>query len=152
MLPKVKESEVAQLCPTPWTHYSLPGSSVHGIFQARILEWVAISFSRRSSWPRDFTQVSCVVGRCFTVWVTREVSHNDYNTTMGCRASSYIFLPIIYGTFFYPYPVAIVTAPVCWWRNGDTKQFGRTCGVLREPKKKIPFSWLSLESIKKQKK
>ena len=40
--------------------YSLPGSSIHGIRQARILEWVAISFSRGSSWPRDQTQVSCV--------------------------------------------------------------------------------------------
>ena len=52
---------------------SLPGSSVHGIFQARVLEWVAISFSRRSSWPRDWTQVSRIVGRRFTVWATREV-------------------------------------------------------------------------------
>ena len=41
---------------------SPPGSSVHGISQARILEWVAISFSRGSSWPRDWTQVSCIVG------------------------------------------------------------------------------------------
>ena len=49
------ESEVAQSCPTLCDpmDYSLPGSSVHGIFQARILEWVAISFSRRSSQPRD---------------------------------------------------------------------------------------------------
>ena len=45
--------------------YSLPGSSVHGIFQARILEWVATSFSTRSSWPRDWTRVSCIVGRHF---------------------------------------------------------------------------------------
>ena len=52
---------------------SLPGSSVHGIFQARVLDWVAISFSRGSSWPRDQTQVSCIVGRCFTIWATREV-------------------------------------------------------------------------------
>ena len=51
---------------------SLPGSSVHGILQARVLEWVAISFSRGSSWPRDRTQVSHVVGRCFTIWATRE--------------------------------------------------------------------------------
>ena len=40
---------------------SLPGSSVHGILQARILEWVAMSSSRRSSWPRDQTQVSCLL-------------------------------------------------------------------------------------------
>ena len=51
---------------------SLPGSSVHGIFQVRILEWVAISFSRGSSWPRDQTQVSHTVGRLFTIWATRE--------------------------------------------------------------------------------
>ena len=51
---------------------SPPGSLVHGIFQAWILEWVAIPFSRGSSWPRDRTQVSCIVSRCFTVWATRE--------------------------------------------------------------------------------
>ena len=52
---------------------SLPGSSVHGIFQARVLEWVAISFSWGSSWPKDRTQVSRIVDRCFTIWATREV-------------------------------------------------------------------------------
>ena len=52
---------------------SLPGSSIHGIFQARILEWVAISFSRRSSWTRDRTWVSHIVGRRFTFWAIREV-------------------------------------------------------------------------------
>ena len=48
-------SEVAQSCPTLCDHMdcSQPGSSIHGIFQPRILEWVAISFSRRSSQPRD---------------------------------------------------------------------------------------------------
>ena len=54
--------------------YSPPGSSVHGIFQARILERAAISFSRRPSQPRDWTRVARIVGRCFTVWATREVS------------------------------------------------------------------------------
>ena len=43
-----------------------PGSSVHGILQARVLEWVAISFSRGSSQPRDQTRVSCIAGRFFT--------------------------------------------------------------------------------------
>ena len=52
---------------------SPPGSSIHGILQTRTLEWVAISFSRGSSWPRDRTRVSRVVGRCFTIWATREV-------------------------------------------------------------------------------
>ena len=50
---------------------SLPGSSTHGIFQARILEWIAISFSRGSSWSRDQTQVSCTAERLFTIWATR---------------------------------------------------------------------------------
>ena len=52
--------------------YSLPGSSVHVILQARVLYWVAISFSRGSSRPRDWTQVSLIERRHFTVWVTRE--------------------------------------------------------------------------------
>ena len=51
---------------------SLSGSSVHGIFQARVLEWIAISFSRGSSWPRNRTWVSRIAGRCFTVWATEE--------------------------------------------------------------------------------
>ena len=51
---------------------SLPGSSVHGIFQVRILEWVGIPFSRGSSQPRNWTQISCNVGRFFTIWATRE--------------------------------------------------------------------------------
>ena len=53
-------------------NFSPPCSSIHGIFQARVLEWVAISFSRRSSGPRDWTQVSCTAGRFFTHWATRE--------------------------------------------------------------------------------
>ena len=51
---------------------SLPGSSVHGILQARLPEWLAIPFSRGSSWPRDWTRVSYIAGRFFTVWATRE--------------------------------------------------------------------------------
>ena len=51
---------------------SLPGSSVHGTFQARVLEWVAISFYRGSSQPRDWTPVSHIAGRCFIIWATRE--------------------------------------------------------------------------------
>ena len=65
---------VAQSCPTLCDPMdcSPPGSSVHEIFQARILEWVAISFSRGSSQPRDQTRVSCTAGRFITDWATRE--------------------------------------------------------------------------------
>jgi len=67
-LPKVKSKVlITQSCPTLWKSMdcSPPGFSVHGIFQARILEWVAISSSRGSSQPRDQTQVSCTAGRFF---------------------------------------------------------------------------------------
>ena len=76
LLSSVKEKVlVAQLC-TTLCHprdCSLPGSSVHEIFKVRILKWVAIPFSREPSQPRDQTQVSCISGRFFTVWTTREV-------------------------------------------------------------------------------
>ena len=65
---------VAQSCPTLCDpmDWGSPGSSVHRILQGRILDWVAISFSRRSSQPRDWTQVSSIAGWLFTVWATRE--------------------------------------------------------------------------------
>ena len=55
---------------TPWAVYI-----VHGILQARILEWVAFPFSRGSSQPRDQTQVSSIAGRFFTLWATRETNY-----------------------------------------------------------------------------
>ena len=69
---------VAQLDPTLCNPVdcSPPGSSVHGIPQARILEWVAIPFSRGSSWPRDQIQVFLIAGRFFTTWATREAPDN----------------------------------------------------------------------------
>ena len=65
---------IAQSCPTLWDHMycSLPSSCIHGILQARILEWVAIAFSRRSSWPRDWTRISRIGGRRFNLWASRE--------------------------------------------------------------------------------
>ena len=70
-----KWSKVTQLCLTLCDPLdcSLPGSSIHGIFQARILEWVAVSFSRGTSQPRDRTRVFHIVGIRFTIWATREV-------------------------------------------------------------------------------
>ena len=56
---------------------SPPGSSV----QARLLEWVAIPFSRGSSWPRDWTQVSCLAGRFFTNWARREAQTKNRKVT-----------------------------------------------------------------------
>ena len=84
---KKSESEVIQSCPTLCDHLdcSLPGSSVHGILQARILEWVVVSFSRGSSQPRDWTQLSWIVGRCFTIWATREGLVLLLQTSLHCN-------------------------------------------------------------------
>ena len=70
----LKWSKVAQSCLTLCNPVdcSLPGSSIHEILQAKILEWVAISLSRGSSWTRDWTRVSHIAGRCFNLWATRE--------------------------------------------------------------------------------
>ena len=67
-------TSLTQLCLTLWDPMdcSPPGSSLHGILQARILEWVAISFSRGSSRPRDQTPVSRIAGSYFNFWATRE--------------------------------------------------------------------------------
>ena len=81
---KVKSLSRVRLFATP-RDCSLPGSSVHGIFQSRVLEWVAIPFSRRSSQPRDWTRVSRTVGRRFTIWATREVDLNNIS-----------WIPVIY--------------------------------------------------------
>ena len=65
-------------------HCSLPGSSAHGIFQARILEWVAIYFPKGSFRPRAWTWVPYTVGRFFTVWATREAL--NINILLGKKA------------------------------------------------------------------
>ena len=51
-----------------------PGFSVHGILQARIIQWIVIRFCKGSSWLKDWTQMSCTAGRFFTIWATREAS------------------------------------------------------------------------------
>ena len=73
--------KIAQSCPTLCDPLdcSLPGSSVHGILQARILEWVTVHFSRGSSQPRDQTQVSCIAGRFYTIWATREAQNTVHD-------------------------------------------------------------------------
>ena len=63
---EVKSLSRVRLFATPWTS-SLPGSFLHGILQARVLEWVATFFSRGSSRPRDRTRVSCIPGRRFNL-------------------------------------------------------------------------------------
>ena len=88
---------VTQSCPTPWDpmDWSPPGSSVPGILQARILEWVATPFSRGSSQPRVWTQVSYVAGRFFTVWATRDATEEGSLATINP-----LFVSITFSVFF----------------------------------------------------
>ena len=72
---------------------SLPCSSVHGIIQARTLEWVADSFSRGSSQPRNWTWVSCIARRFFTNWAMREAQNNIKDTGNN---SNRLYLLVIY--------------------------------------------------------
>ena len=94
-----KESESVSLC-NPMDS-SPPGSSIHGILRARILEWVAIPLSRESFQPRNRTQVSCFAGRFFTIWTTRKAllwislmqSFEGLNETKGGGRSNLLFFP-----------------------------------------------------------
>ena len=86
-------SEVAQSCPTLCdpVDCGLPDSSVHGILQARVLEWGATAFSRGSSQPRDQTQVSRIGGRRFKLWATREapsMCHRPTSMLSACELPS----------------------------------------------------------------
>ena len=85
MIKSESESEVAQSCLTLCDPVDcrLPGFSIHGILQARLLEWVTISFSRGSSRPRDQTQVSHIEGRRFNLWATRESPYDKKASLNG---------------------------------------------------------------------
>ena len=78
---------------------SSPGSFVHGILQARILEWIAVPFSKGSSPPRDQTQLSCLAGRFFSIRATREATavspRSSQQTSLAAGKIS--FSPVVKG-------------------------------------------------------
>ena len=92
---------VTQSCPTLWdpTDCSPPGFSVHGILQARILEWIVIPFSRGSSQPTDRILVSCIAGRFFTVRATGK--------------SSSCLIPPLYPYYYIITKCLRLWAPIC---------------------------------------
>ena len=103
------------------------GSSVHGIFQARVLEWVAVAFSRGPSWPRDRTQVSCIVGGFFTIWATREILHSQHTSVQMshiCSAHSRVQLgaasvngAVLQLNRFLSSFVSVILSSLCLWVN-----------------------------------
>ena len=108
ILTNLSISVVAQSCLTLCDPMNCrpPGSSVHGILQARILKWLAISFSRGFSQPRDWTWVFPITGRCFTLWATRETLTNldsilkSRDITLPakvCQVKTMVFPVVMYG-------------------------------------------------------
>ena len=104
---------VAQWCPTLCDPMdcSLPGSSIHGIFQARILEWVAVPFSRVSSESRDQSQVSCIAGRFITIWASRE-SLQRYKYLLSGSSGKFCW-PLFYTVEFM---LSCLTLQVLSWQ------------------------------------
>ena len=107
---------------------SLPGFSVHDIFQARMLEWVALSFSRWSSRPRKQTLVSCTAGRFFPNWATREVHSTDrvvvtmvtHNSCLFAEHQLYVRdrdndIHMLVGTSV----TVSIEVGTGWWRDSD---------------------------------
>ena len=99
---------VTQSCPTLYNpmDYSLSGSSVHGILQARTLEWVAILFSRGPSQPRGRTWVLCIAGRLFTIWDTRNTGHLCFHKLP----------PLAHSRFFMLVCVSWLSTQIIWMK------------------------------------
>ena len=101
---------VARSCLTLYDpmDFSLAGSSIYGILQARIQEWVVSSFSRESSQPRDWTQVTCTAGRFFTVWATREALRENPRPTCNNKLNRHSHL-----FFQHAWEAAVTSGILC---------------------------------------
>ena len=110
---------VAQLCLTLCNpmDYSPPGSSVHGILQARTLEWVAIPFLRGSSWLRSWTWISHIAGRFFIIWATREAPKRPLGILCVLNVlflhNTHYALPLLHVLFVY-LPVSPTGIEASW--------------------------------------
>ena len=123
-----------QLCVIPWlqscsTPCDLPGSSVHGILQARTLEWVAMPFSRESSQPRDWTcnlTSPTLAGRFFTTSTT-ELGYPDKYICLELYTSTYCKLGEEYASWLWYSCQENLTDRGAWWAtvHGATKS--QTC-------------------------
>ena len=144
----MQKSEVTQSCPTlcnPMDR-SPPGFSIHGIFQARILEWVAISFSGGSSWPRNQNHVSCPAGRLFTVGATREGHY-------VCRREGYTLNSLsgrlmvdlrwdLWCLFFFSFPVCMFHFPAINIQKKKIREQMWKCPSLIYGKGRRSWGWM----------
>ena len=113
-----------------WGEPSPPGFSVHGILQARKLEWVAISSSRGSSWPRDWTHVSCIGRQILYCWVTREAQLCSYTFIYRKKHYIYICNKIKYAFIFSSVAQSCLTlcqtlqhARLPWWLSSKESTY-----------------------------
>ena len=122
--------ECARSCLTLWDPMdrSPPGSSVHGVLQARILEWVAMPSSRGSSWPRGRTWVSCTGGRFFTTWATREA----------------LRIEVIFFNSSYLHVVSFLFPLMTEWHlfEGGLEVLGKTCPLFHTTGQKPPAAFI----------
>ena len=126
--------KVVQFCPTLWDPIDC---IVHGILQARILEWVAFPFSRGSSQPTDRTQVSCIAGGFFTIWATcmleSEISEQKcylgktaFLSRWALRGQNYLGDTVILSAIFIKY-----LPHACHWLDtGDPHVFTGCLGLF----------------------
>ena len=129
------------LCdPMDW---SLPDPSVHGILQAGILEWVALPSSRGSSQPRDQTQVSCISGRFFTVWATREPimsCHCNHSQVLDLEALVWVRCP---SSVLYQPPLLSPVAALTTLYDNCALAVLSTC-TESDPNIKGNITWVSV--------
>ena len=104
--------------------YSPPGSSVSGILQARILEWVAIPFSIGFSQPRDWTRVSHTAGRFFTIWATRKAQSDAFNNIR--------YITLLLKTFWW-LPISIPIKTQHLWDTYKVLPMYSTCCGVTDP-------------------
>ena len=117
---------------------SPPGSSVHGILQARVLEWVVIHFSRGSSWPRDQTPVSHIASKFFTIWATRETQRNLQRCNFQSGSLRVISVPSFQGNWLTCYSSGSFTLKTEKWAYF----FLTACSCLDKPAShKVASSW-----------
>ena len=147
---------------------SPPGSSVHGIFQTIILEWIAIPISRGSSGPRDWTQISYIAGGFFTIWATWETLSTSLKASKGSPVSLERDRPLTLEDAYsnlYPAPLtcfshsshtgcspltilpsATGTLHTVWYMEYSATFSTKYAICFNLTQASLPHSWLHLES------
>ena len=129
---------VAKWCLTLFHPHGPPGSCVHGISQARILEWVTLSFSRGSSWPRDQTHISCIACRSFTTEPPgKPLIFSCY--MLGCFSCVQLFAPL--WTVAHQAPSSVGFSRQEYWSGSPCSPPGDLPDPGLEPTSFVSLHW-----------